>query len=88
MKWPWKKEKVEKVVKLEPISPYIAKVNSKHNIRISNLQAEYDKLYLRALTYEHNKDLRGDERGKLDRIIKRMAEIRYEIEIRSDLIRS
>lgn len=85
MRWPWKKEKIEKI---KPIPSSINKVNSKHNVRISNLQAEYDKLYPRALTYEHNKDLRGDERGKLDRIIKRMAEIRYEIEIRTDLIRS
>lgn len=90
MRFPWKREKTKTEVGIVSASTSadVTRINNKHIIRISNLKVEYAELDLKALEYTQDEDLRGDKKHELDRIIKRMVEIKYEIEIRENLIRS
>lgn len=88
MRFPWKKKKVETEIVSTNKSIDVGKINSKHVIRVSNLKIEYAALDLEILEYEQDKNLRGDRKGELDRLIRRMVEIKYEIGIREGLIGS
>lgn len=90
MRFPWKKKKakIEVGIASTNTSTGITRISNKHTIRISNLKVEYAELDLKALEYTQDEDLCGDEKQELNRIIKRMVEIKYEIGIRESLTRS
>ena len=63
-------------------------VKARHNNRISNLKNEYDVLSRKLKDVELDIDMSKNEKDKLsDRLIRRMTLLRYEINIREELVR-
>jgi len=63
-------------------------VKTRHNNRISNLKNEYEVLSRKLKDVELDVDMAKSEKDKSsDRLIRRMTLLRYEINIREELVR-